>query len=150
MRNLIFKMENLDLKKALTTASQILSKRSYSLKEIREKLLKKYPLDIVEETLEALQKNNWLESEQDLSQKLAEELHQKKKSWAYIKNYFVKKGLPLPAYDECKEKDKISMLVLKRFQTQSHFTKEQKEQIKKFLAYRGFSLELTLDLFSEK
>ena len=136
-------MEDVEFKKALQTAANLLSRRSHSKKDLKEKLLSKYHSELVDKVLNTCLENKWLESETELSEKLAQELHKKNKSWFYMKNYFYKKGLPLPEYDRDKEVQKAQSLISKKF---GEDLKPDTQKIKQFLSYRGFSEDLLEDI----
>ena len=141
--------QNSELKKALRSVSNILSKRSHSLKELKQKLSLKYSDPIVTKVLEVAQENKWLESEDVLFKQTVAALHQKNKSWAYIKNYLEKKGLPLPEYDREKELEKSLALLSKKSLSAGSKSFEDREKGRRFLLYRGFEADIILEILGE-
>ena len=105
--------EQIQLKNALKKIADYLSRRSHSEKELVVKLSKTFPLKIIRKALEQAKQNNWLETPQELSEKVMEKLNKKNKSWSYIKNYLYEKDLPLPSYDKEKELIKAKNLLKK-------------------------------------
>ena len=134
------------LKKAVKKLADYLSRRSYSLAELKLKLSKTFSINIVEKALQKAQQNQWLESPQELSKKVTNTLHNKNKSWNYIKNYLLKKKLPLPPYDNQKELAKAQNLLAKKAEDLKNLSFEQKRKLKLFLAYRGFEQNIVSEL----
>ena len=139
--------EQEELKRILKKLADYLSRRSHSKKELRLKLSKKFSLKLIDQALEKAKRNNWLETEEELSEKLVASLHKKNKSWNYIKNYFYEKDLPLPPYEREKELEKATNLVSRKFGSLKELSFEQKTKLKQFLAYRGFEKTIVDDLF---
>lgn len=130
--------EQTELKKALKKIADYLSRRSHSEKELALKLSKTFSLKIIEKALKTAKQNNWLESVQDLSEKVAADLHKKNKGWNYIQTYLCEKGLSPPPYDREKELAKAKILIIKKYKSFKNFSGEEKNKIKQFLFYRGF------------
>lgn len=126
------------LKKAVKKIGDYLSHRSHSEKELVDKLKSKFPFDIIEKALEKAKQNNWLEKPEELSLKVLEKLHNKNKSWEYIKSYLKEKSLPLPEYDKDREIEKMKRLVVNKKIDLADTSYKNKMKIKQFLAYRGF------------
>ena len=85
-------LKDKQFQQALKKIAQYLNLRSHSLVELKQKLSKKFPPNIVEKALNQAKQNNWLENPLQLSQKIVEELHRKNKSWTYIQSYLKKKN----------------------------------------------------------
>jgi len=133
-------VDDSNFKKALKTASHILSLRAHSAQELEDKLSKRYSASVVEGILKIAKKHNWLESEKALAEHTLNALHKKNKSWLYIQQFFKKKKLPLPPYDQKKELEKIRQLLLKhRLKPAASWEAHQKAI--QFLSYRGFEHE---------
>ena len=141
--------EEKKLSKALQKVADYLSRRSHSQKELFVKLSKNFSILIVEQALEIAKKKNWLECEDELSQKELVRLNKKNKSWKYIKNQLQKQGLPLPEYNQDKELEKAKNLIFKENQNLKGLSFEKKNKLRQFLAYRGFEAEIIEELFSE-
>ena len=138
------------LQKAVKKLAVYLSHRSHSEKELKVKLSKNFPESIVLQALETAKANHWLETEEELSQKLLRVLDDKNKSWSYIKSYFFKKALPLPAYDREKERDKAKALLFHKFGDLKSLSFKQKMKCRQFLSYRGFEEGLLEELLEER
>jgi len=137
--------EQIQLKKALKKIADYLSRRSHTEKELLIKLSKTFPLEIIKNALKEAKQKKWMESPQELSEKLVENLHKKNKSWNYIKNYFGEKDLPLPLYNREKELIKAKNL-LKKYGLLKNLSSEAKSKIKQFLGYRNFEEEIADEL----
>ena len=135
--------------KAVKKIADYLGRRSHSEKELQVKLSKHFSEEIVEKALETAKENHWLETEEELSQKLLITLNQKNKSWSYIKSYFFKKGLPIPEYDREKEMEKAKRLLYHNFGDLQNLSFKEKLKCRQFLSYRGFEEELLEELLEE-
>lgn len=139
--------DSTELKKALKKMADYLSRRSHSEKELVLKLSKTFSLNVIEKALEKARQNHWLETAQELSEKISSNLHKKNKSWNYIKNYLYERELPLPGYDREKEVKKAKNLLIKKYKSLEKLSSEEKKKLKQFLAYRGFEETVVKDLF---
>ena len=137
------------LKQALQKIAQYLSFRSHSEKELRQKLSKNFSANLIEKSLELAKQKSWLEEPLEIAKKTAKKLHQKNKSWAYIKKYLQEKSLPLPEYDENKEKEKLKRILTKKQFKLTELSYKEKLQIKQFLAYRSFEPHIVEELLKE-
>ena len=134
--------EQTEFKKALKKMADCLSRRPHSEKELRFKLSKKFSPYIIEQALEKAKQNNWLETEEELSEKIADDLHKKNKSWSYIEGYLHEKGLPIPPYKREKELTKAKNLLIKKQAVLTNLSNEEKMRLKQFLTYRGFERDV--------
>ena len=141
-------MKDQDLQKTIASLQGLLSRRSHSLQELKQKLQKKYSLELIEQALECAKQNNWLESEDALSEKLLNSLNKKNKSWRYIQDYFRKKGLPLPPYDKDKEIEKARQCLLKKSLPTRSDSLEVQQKARKTLFYRGFEADIIREVLS--
>ena len=130
--------EQIEFKKALKKMADCLSRRPHSEKELKLKLSKIFSLNVIEQALEKAKQNNWLETEEELSEKIADDLHKKNKSWSYIEGCLHKKGLPIPPYKREKELTKAKNLLIKKQAVLTNLSNEEKMRLKQFLTYRGF------------
>ena len=132
--------------KALKKIADHLSRRSHSEKELVLKLSKTFPLNVIEKAIGKAKQNHWLETAQELSEKVSTKLHKKNKSWNYIKNYLCERELPLPDYDREKEVKKAKALLMKKYKSLEKLSSEEKRKLKQFLAYRGFEEAVVQDI----
>lgn len=139
-------MQEDHLRKALKKAQLLLSRRPHSSGELEQKLLRFYEQPIVDQALEYCTQNKWLLSEEELGNKLLQELHQKNKGWLYIRHYFKNKGLAPPPYDKEKEIEKATNLIHKKYS--QGLQKEKVQEARRFLSYRGFEGEIISELLS--
>ena len=92
------------MKSAINTLADYLARRDHSEKELREKLQRlSFTMDEIESAMNAAKRQNWLLPPEELSQKVAQQLRQKKKGTLYIQNYLRQKGLPSVICDEGEE-----------------------------------------------
>lgn len=142
-------MDTDSLNQALKKLADYLARRSYTKKELQIKLSRIFSQDLVTQALKKAQDNCWLESDQDLSQKLLSNLNQKQKSWNYIKQYFYKKGLTLPKYDQDQEIKKAKYWINKKYLDTKTRSKECKQKCKQLLAYKQFELDVIISALDE-
>lgn len=141
---------------ALKKIADCLSRRSHSEKELLNKLSKKFPLAVARQALEKAKKNQWLESPLELSERTVAELHNKNKSWAYIRTYLKQKDLPLPSFDHERELLKAQNLLLKKQRSLKAVSSvelrdlpfKEKAKLKQFLSYRGFEKSIADELLN--
>ena len=123
-------------KGALTWVQDYLSRRSHSEKELLQKLLKK---DFDQETaLKAIayaKERRWLESPEELSEKVYLEWDRKNKSHTWICTYLSEKDRPAPAPDQRREIEKATYQLRKKFGT---INKANYEKAGANLASKGF------------
>lgn len=75
-------------------AMDFLARRDHSEKELREKLARDYDDDEIETTIQEVKERGWLLPPEELSEKVTNELHRKRKGHLYILNFLRQKGLP--------------------------------------------------------
>ena len=141
-------LKDKQLHQALKKITQYLSLRSHSHAELKQKLSKKFPSNIVEKALNQAKQNNWLENPLELSQKTVEKLYKKNKSWSYIQSYLKKKELPLPPYNKEKELEKAKNLLKKHTPSQS-LSHNNPLKLKQFLANRLFEIDIINEVLEE-
>ena len=133
------------LKQAVQKIAKLLSFRSHSEKELKQKLSKKFSKEIIEQALDEAKQKNWLEPALELSQKIKEQLNKKNKSWFYIKSYLKEKELPLLAYSK-KDEIKKTVNLLKKLMRDN--PKKTKIQMRRFLANRFFETDVIEEALS--
>ena len=136
-------------KKALQKTAQLLSQRSYSEKELKQKLAPQFPLDTIKQIAALAKQKKWLEDPEELALQTANNLHRKNKSWTYIKKYLQNKDLPLPGYDKSMELSKAKNLVKKKFPHFDKISDKEKLKIQQFLASRLFEKSLIYEIIEE-
>lgn len=139
-------MSHSQTKQALLKIADLLSLRSHSRKELKNKLSGRFSPAEIEEALEKAEKNHWLQSPEELSQKTTHKLNAKNKSHTYIKAYLNKKGLPTPTLNTEIEKTKAQKLLFKKTKGKEISTTQEKLKLKAFLLRRGFALSIVNDL----
>lgn len=113
-----------------------LARRDHSEKELIQKLSKHYEMDEIEQTLEEVKKRGWLLPEDELSEKVTEQLHRKNKGHLYILHFLRKKGLPEVPKDIDREIDKARALM-----TSKRIDSTDIKRLTSLLKNRGFDTE---------
>lgn len=123
-------------KTALTWVQDYLSRRSHSEKELLAKLLKKeFDKETALEAIAYARKQRWLESPEELAEKVYLEWDKKNKSHAWIIQYLDEKGLPPLDYDKRREIEKATYQLRKKFGT---INSENHQRAGLNLASKGF------------
>lgn len=129
-------------KDAIKKAMDYLAMRDHSRSELRMKLSKyDFLPDDIESALNHVESSGWLLPPQALAEKVADQLHRKKKSHYYIVKYLQQKQLPPVPRDSDLELEKALSLLEGRFSPLSKPTTLDKKQIMVFLRNRGFDHE---------
>lgn len=123
-------------KGALTWVQDYLSRRSHSEKELLAKLLKKdFDRETALEAIAFARERRWLESPEELAEKVYLEWDKKNKSHAWITQYLDEKGLPSLDYDQRREIEKATYQLRKKFGT---INSENHQRAGSNLASKGF------------
>lgn len=123
-------------KTARVKAMDYLARRDHSEKELREKLKKNYSQEEIDAALKELTDRGWLLPPQELTEKVTQNLHSKKKGFLYIQNFLRQKGLPEATRDGEVEFQKAMELVESRVENlQDH------KRLASLLKNRGFDTE---------
>jgi regulatory protein len=127
------------LNEAIKKAMDLLAIRDHSRSELRLKLSRfEFSPDDIESALDQSETSGWLLPPQVLAEKVAEELHRKKKSHDYIAQYLQQKELPPLPRDAERELEKALSALGGRFSPLSNPSSVDKKQIMVFLQNRGF------------
>lgn len=127
----------------------LLSRKNYSRKELREKLSKRYSMEMVQNVLVWAEVNRWLMDEHEIAERTVQILQQKSKGKIYIRNYLKKRGLPEIELHQEDEMEKAKTLILAKWpalpslwQDLKGFDEKQKLKSKalRFLMSRGFEM----------
>ncbi len=120
-----------------------LSRRDHSTKELQQKLrLKKYSSQEIIDGIQWAEERGYLSSPDHTAEVMSRGLHRKKKGILYINQYLNSKGLPSIETDWELEYTKANDVCIKLFGSaffeNPPYTFEQKQDIYKALARRGF------------
>ncbi|PIS10367.1 MAG: RecX family transcriptional regulator [Bdellovibrio sp. CG10_big_fil_rev_8_21_14_0_10_47_8] len=122
-----------------------LARREHTEKELRTKLSKGFPTDEVEQALDYGKQQGWIanssDSVRDLADKVATELHRKKKGILYINHFLEEKGLPPIKKNHTEELEKAQELIENKFSGQNWEERKVKEKASRLLISRGFDHE---------
>lgn len=132
-----------------------LAKRNYSEKELRQKLTRsyyQYTEDEINEAIQYAKDHNYLLPPEELSRRIALQLHQKNKGFLYINNYLREKGLPPVNKDSDLEIRKALDIIGRRFSLEesNSISFDEKQKIQRQLYNRGFDLETIKKVIHEK
>jgi SOS response regulatory protein OraA/RecX len=122
----------------LNSLMRYLAMRDHSVKELREKLRRKFTAQEVDRAIETAHANGWLIPPQELSEKVAGQLGRKGKGRIYINRYLSLKGLPIVSWDDDLELSKGKEIVSSKLGFEPPFTPEQKKKVFRYLTNRGF------------
>lgn len=127
-----------------------LSRRNHSEKELAQKLrLKKYSSSEIQEGIKWAIDIGYITPPDQTSEAMARSLHRKNKGILYINQYLKAKGLPPQSTDWELELKKAYAVCSKNFQNPP-YTFDQKQDIYKLLARRGFLDRTIQDICSLK
>jgi regulatory protein len=125
-----------------------IASRDHSEKELRRKLKKyEFSTEEIDRALEFAREHDWIPSNQDenlkLSEKMARGLHRRNKGIVYINHFLQEKGLPRLSPDHELEVEKARRsLENKKPRDKSGDPKKEKLKLSRFLAARGFQMEV--------
>ena len=123
-------------KAAVTWVQDYLSRRSHSEKELLAKLLKKeFDRDTALEAIAFAKERKWLETPEELAEKVYLEWDKKNKSHSWITQYLDEKGLPTLDYDHRREIEKAAYHLRKKF---GSINNENHQRAGSNLASKGF------------
>ena len=114
-----------------------LSFRSHSEHELKLKL-KNFDKQAVEKALNQARENKWLLDPKELAQRVAEELHRKKRGWLLIQSALKKKKLPEVLKQEDLEEEKCLYWLTKKSSPKKSSSPDFLRKMYRFLIYRGF------------
>ncbi len=137
------------LKSALKSLIRFLARRPYSEKELKERLLKKFPPEAAEWALAEAKKRGFMQPAGELAEMFARSLHEKNKGWLYIKSRLRQRGLPCPEYNRERELKKArALLEKKRLSAAAGAPAAGRQKAARALRARGFEGEILRALLS--
>jgi SOS response regulatory protein OraA/RecX len=117
-------------------AMDFLARRDHSEKELIEKLRRTFSDAEIIAVIEEMKERGWLLPPDELSEKVAQQLHDKNKGYLYICHFLRKKGLPMVSKDPQMEEEKARSLV-----AQKSGDSKSLQKIASLLKNRGFDTE---------
>ncbi|MCB0393447.1 MAG: regulatory protein RecX [Bdellovibrionales bacterium] len=115
-----------------------LAQRDHSVKELREKLRRKFSVAEVNRAIESAHENGWLLPPEELATKVAESLHRKGKGRNYISRYLSLKGLPGVTWNEEVEVEKGREIIEKKIGHSPPYTMDERKKAFRLLMNRGY------------
>jgi regulatory protein len=130
----------------------MLSRRDYSVKELRQKLAKKdFDPIIIDKTIQWAEERRYIRPPQELSQMLAQQLLQRGKGRHYVLQYLKKRGLPpIEVFDKDTELHKALEFARQRAKRSATLDRAAREKIGRQLITRGFPLDIVRTVIYEK
>ncbi len=135
--------------KAYESLTRRLGARDHSEKELRDKLIVRFPMELVEEMIALAKKNNWLADPQVLAARTTERLAAKGKGSLYIAQHLKKIGLPLVSVDRDRELEFARELAARKFGDITKLKFEQKPKVMRFLVSRGYNRDIVNQVIFE-
>ncbi len=138
----------MDLAQAKKKIMDYVAHRDHSEKELRQKMEHQCASDIIDEALSWAKMQKWLATPEDLTLKLAEQLHQRGQGIEVINQKLEAKGLPQIQSTSDQEFSKACDLVLAKWSKNvfndltSSESQKLKGKIMRFLLSRGYELEI--------
>ncbi|MGE0527770.1 MAG: regulatory protein RecX [Bdellovibrionales bacterium] len=134
--------------RAQDALTRYLALRDHSRFELRTKLLRRFPPEVVDRVLAEADENGWLPSEEIMAKRAVESYERKLKSRRYIEGQLRKRGLPVPdattasefepeVEEESVEVQKARALVERKFGAHK-LSFEERAKAFRYLKYRGF------------
>ena len=131
--------------KILDKLARYLAIRDHSVQELKDKLIKNFDEQEINQAIEYADKAGWLVPEEELSQKVASRLNSKYKGRRYINKYLSTKGLPKVEIEEDMEISKARKLIRKKF-----YNKEPMLKVYRFLCSQGYDSSIARRVVHEK
>lgn len=130
----------------------MLSRRDYSVKELRQKLSKKdFEIGIIERAIQLAQERRYIRPPEELSQMVFQQLLQRGKGRHYIQQYLKKRGLPpIEVFDKDTELHKALEFARQKAKRSGNLDRAAREKIGRQLITRGFPLEIVRTVIYEK
>lgn len=130
----------------------LLSRRDYSIKELRQKLSQKaFDAVSIERAIQWADERRYIRPAQELSQALAQQLLQRGKGRMYIQQYLKKRGLPVvEEFDKNTELHKALEFARQRAKRVATLDRAAREKIGRQLVTRGFPLDVVRTVIYEK
>ena len=129
--------------KALNKAADLLARRNHSEKELRDKLIKFFEEDLIDQVVAEAVERRWLLPPEELAESAARSWSRSLKSARYIQEQLKKRGLPHVEWHEEEELEKMRALLKKKFRFDEddllQLDYETRTKAYRFLKYRGFT-----------
>lgn len=140
--------------KALKKTADILARRNYSEKELRQKLSLLFTADVVDTVVHKAIEKHWLLPAEELAEAATATWTRGLKSAGYIAEHLAQRGLPAPEISEEDEVEKMKTLLKKKFKNwedlQTQLSFEERTKAYRFLSSRGFSESLIRKVIHEE
>lgn len=141
------KSERTEYDRALDSLTRYLAIRDHSQYELRTKLARAYPEELVDELLAEAARNGWLIPEQQIAERLALALAKRHKSQMYIVGQLQERRLPVPDLQD--DSENARLLVERKFGAGS-LDEDVKGKAFRFLQNRGFDDRVIRQVLNEE
>lgn len=139
-----------DLSRARDRISWYLAQRDHSRFELRTKLSRAFPPEIVDQVMNEAEEHRLIAPEDEIAARMALSLQRRNKSRMYIEGQLRKKRLPLPAFDDEAELESVRTVLERKFGPAHELSFEQRTKAYRFLKYRGFKDRWIRQVLNEK
>ena len=133
-------------KNALDRMQNILARRPHSESELRRKLSRYHSVEEVQDAIVRAKDYGWLANEDELSVRVCEELHRKRKGFFFIQKFLKEKGLPEVQMDSEVELEKARALI----ETLRRRGATDRQTLGRKLQARGFQIDIIREVLNEK
>ncbi|MEY4616209.1 MAG: hypothetical protein RJB66_1169 [Pseudomonadota bacterium] len=130
----------------------IISRRDYSIKELRQKLTQKdFDSNTIEKAIAWADERRYIRPAEELSRALTDQLLRRGKGRRYIQQYLKKRGLPfIDEFDKELELNKALEFARQKAQKSAKLDRAAREKIGRQLLTRGFPLDIVRTVIYEK
>lgn len=139
-------------RRCLNKLFDLISRRDYSIKELRQKLAQKdFDDSSIEKAIQWADERRYIRPAEDLSRALTDQLLQRGKGRRYIQQYLKKRGLPfIDEFDKELELNKALEFARQRAKRCDKLDRAAREKIGRQLITRGFPLDIVRTVIYEK
>ncbi len=127
-----------------------LARRDHSEMELRQKLMRNYEADEIQEALDEARESGWIIPAEDMAAKVARQLHGRRKGYFYICNYLRQKGLPKVPKEPEIELQKAREIAESKLGDDAKVWKSEAEKLARWLKSRGFEDETIWKVINEE
>jgi len=135
---------------AYQSVIRLLARRDHSLKELQQKLSRRFTPEAARAALARAQERKYLRSPEELSRIVSEALHARTKSLRHIQMELKKRGLPPAPIDTDREKSKCREQLLRKFGEIGPQGSAERVKAYRYLTYRGFDPETINSVLKNK
>jgi len=144
------KKDRSELSRARDRVNWYLAQRDHSRLELRSKLARAFPPEIIEEVMAEVESLRLLAPDEEIAARVALSLQRRNKSRMYIEGQLRKMGLPAPGRDDEAELASVRAVLERKFGPAHELSFEERTKAYRFLKYRGFEDRWIRQVLNEK